>query len=86
MPLTPPLPSHLVSHVDQARASMDSKVSTTIEKLREDLAEPGCDPASLWYSVTATWLHTSSPDELAAALASAMLRLAQQPRPQRGEQ
>lgn len=46
--------------------------------MRADLTK--LDPTALWWATAHVWMINNSKHELATALASAMLRLAQQPR------
>lgn len=69
------LPPHLISHVDQAKTSVDHKVKRVVSELQEDLIDS--DESYIWFALASTWVENSSPYELATALASAMLRLAQ---------
>lgn len=74
----PPLPAHLVHYADQARALVDDSVTKMTAEMRKDLL--GLDPTALWWATAHVWMINNSKHELATALASAMLRLAQQPR------
>jgi hypothetical protein len=75
LPKPPPLPAHLVHHVDQARALVDSSVTKMVAELREDLTHH--DSTHLWWATSHVWMKNNSAHELATALASAMLRLAE---------
>jgi hypothetical protein len=77
VPKPPPLPSHLVHHADQARALVDESVTKMTAEVRKDLLN--VDPTALWWATAHVWMINNSKHELATALASAMLRLAQQP-------
>ena len=78
MSAIPRLPAHLLHQADQARAMVDDSVTKMIAEMREDLTR--VDPTALWWATAHVWTKNNSKHELATALASAMLRLAQQPR------
>jgi len=68
------LPTEIVPHADQARAQADEVITEMLGEVRKDLAD-GIDPTALWWTLA----HSASicdPMEIAAALASTLLRLA----------
>jgi hypothetical protein len=68
------LPAELVPHADQARARADEVVGEMLAEVHKDL-EDGIDPTALWWTLA----HSAAccdPSEIAAALASTLLRLA----------
>jgi hypothetical protein len=68
------LPAGLIHDADQCRAQADEIVSSMLDEMRDDL-EDGIDPTALWWTVANS---VCGCPETAAALASALLRLAQQ--------
>jgi hypothetical protein len=57
---------------------MDASVTKMLAEMRDDLTR--VDPTALWWAMSHVWTKSNSTQELATALASAMMRLAQQPR------
>lgn len=68
------LPAEMVPHADQARAQADEVITEMLGEVHKDLAD-GIDPTALWWTLA----HSAAicdPMEIAAALASTLLRLA----------
>ncbi len=72
------LPVELIHNADQARACGDDTVNHMCDEIRTSLDE-GTDSTTVWWTV-ATSITCCATPEVAATLASALLRLAQHTR------
>jgi hypothetical protein len=70
------LPVGLISHADQGKAHGDQVTAEMLAEIRGDL-DDGCDPAALWWTLAQSVTCCAAP-EIAAVLASTLLKLAQQ--------
>lgn len=68
------LPASMIQEADQARARADEATTEMIAEMRTDLNN-GVDPTALWWTVAYS-SACCDPTEIAAALASVLLRLA----------
>jgi hypothetical protein len=68
------LPPHILPHADQAKARSDDMTGKMIDDIRRNL-EAGVDPTAEWWSLANSIVCCAEP-EVAASLASSLLRLA----------
>lgn len=72
------LPPDLLSQIDQEKAACDDLIDRMSVELKLDL-DSGFDESYVWYTIAQASAGEGSPARLAAALSSALMKLAKRP-------
>lgn len=71
------IPVHLLSQADQSKARADERIEEVRREIRADLIVT--DRTKLWWELVDGWTEHTSVGDLAVALASALIKLADLP-------